>query len=241
MINEELAIESSICDLLFSIFCQSSDALFELAVHKVRDFVINKTHDSKSGGRLVFHLCRMFVKANSQIALPILLPTFLETILNLIDEIDDITEEYLDNRLLTMLMVLVGIVNTSGNYLLPYIDNLTLILDKCLLMKSRDGLKFTWSIMRSIFNSLTNLTIKRVLRIDRDYTSDECAEILDWGQPILMKNMRAEWYVPGEKEIQVAQQLFNKYIIPEIMVIEEFIENPKSVERYYWLFLFSSN
>lgn len=231
VINEELAIESSICDLLFSIFCQSSDALFELAVHKVRDFVINKTHDSKSGGRLVFHLCRMFVKANSQIALPILLPTFLETILNLIDEIDDITEEYLDNRLLTMLMVLVGIVNTSGNYLLPYIDNLTLILDKCLLMKSRDGLKFTWSIMRSIFNSLTNLTIKRVLRIDRDYTSDECAEILDWGQPILMKNMRAEWYVPGEKEIQVAQQLFNKYIIPEIMVIEEFIENPKSVER----------
>lgn len=226
-----MAIESTICDLIFSIFCQASDKLFEMAVYKVRDFVINKTHDSKSAGRLVFHVSKMFVKANSRIALPILLPAFTQTIIDLIDEIDDITEEYLENRLLSMLLVLGGTVYTSGNYLLPHIENLTQVLDKCVQMKSRDGLKFTWAIIRNIFKSLNNLSIIRVSRIDRDYSGGECAEILDWGQPISMKNMRAEWYVPGEKEIAVAQQLFNKYMLPEIQIVEKFIDDPKSVER----------
>ncbi|XP_051160943.1 proteasome activator complex subunit 4-like [Leptopilina boulardi] len=231
VINEELAVEASTCYLFFSIFCQCSDNLFEMACYKVRDFVINKTHDSKSAGRLIFHLCKMLVKANSQIALPIFLSTFTQTIINLIDEIDDISEEYLDNRLLSMLLVLGGIVSAPGIYLLPYIDNLTTILDKCRSMKSRDGLKFIWSILRNCFNSLTNLSIKRVVRIDRDYKNSECCEIFDWGQAIAMKNMHAKWYVPSEKEISVAQQLFNKYMMPEIQIVEDFIADPKSVER----------
>ena len=227
-----MAAENILLQLLYSMFCQTSDEIFEVAVQKFRAFVIEKTQETKVAGQLVMTCCKMFAKANSRLALPILLPMLAQLVLDLIEEADDISkEENLDNRLLYTMLVLSGTLNATGNFILPYIDTFTRVLDKVIHLKSREGSEIVHEMLESLFISLTDVSLNKAYRTDRDYSNPECAQVLDWGQPVDTKCLKTEWYIPGEEEISVTQRLFNKYMEPEIQRIEKFIVDPNSVTR----------
>ena len=228
----DMVAENVLLELLSSMFCQSSDELFEVAVQKFRTFVIEKTQETKVAGQLVMACCKMFAKANSRLALPILLPVLAQSVLDLVEEADDITkEENLDNQLLYTMLVLSGTLGATGNFILPYVDTLTNVLDKVLHLQSREGSDISYQLLEGLFLSLCDISLNKAYRNDRDYSNSECAQIFDWGQAVDTKCIETEWYVPGEEEIAVAQKLFTKYMQPELERIEKFIADPNSLTR----------
>ncbi|XP_076659583.1 proteasome activator complex subunit 4A [Halictus rubicundus] len=220
--KSEEVVEPVLQDVCSILLTQSNDKIFECALHKLRTFVTERILETKVAGQLAALVCKIFARVNGQATVRSLLPLLSETILKISDESNDIVkEENLDNRLLYVMLLLSAIVETRGKYLLPYIDQLTTVLDRVLVLKSREGNNLAITLLGSILYSLSQV-------LPYQFKS---TEPMRWGQLLSINSLKVEWYIPGKEEMTVLKKLFFKYLLPEISKIQKYCEDWKTLSR----------
>ncbi|XP_012271997.1 proteasome activator complex subunit 4 isoform X2 [Orussus abietinus] len=228
----ESMAESALAGVCTSLLIQTNDALFECALHKLRSFVTERILETKVAGQLAAVLCKIFTRVNGHNTLRALLPVLSETILECVGEGDEIIkEENLDNKLLYAMLLLSEIVDTLGNHLLPYLGTLKCVLDKVLHLKSREGSRLAHRLLKEVLHSLSNVAPNTYHTLTKNYNDPEYPSIRNWGQGIEVNSLNIEWYVPGDEEITAVQEIFSRYLPPEVARIEEYSIDKKSLTR----------
>ncbi|XP_031825586.1 proteasome activator complex subunit 4A isoform X2 [Nomia melanderi] len=218
----ERVTESVLKEVCTVLLIQTNDKIFECALHKLRTFVTERILETKVAGQLAALLCRLFARVNGRETLRSLLPLLSETILKITGENTDIVkEENLDNRLLYAMLLLSAIVDTPGKYLLPHIDVLITVLDRVLILKSREGNNLAVMLLKSILYSLSQVIPYRF----------KSTEVLHWGQRLGINTIKVEWYIPGKEEITALKRIFFKYLLPEITKLQKYCEDWNTLSR----------
>ncbi|KAF7991064.1 hypothetical protein HCN44_002626 [Aphidius gifuensis] len=224
----ESMIEFGLDSVCSSILNRCSNDIFQSALHKLRSFVTEKVLETRISGPLAASsLCRSFARANGRETLKSLLPTLTQIIMEIIQDNDDVKkEENLDDRLLYSMLLVSSITSASGDTLFIYKDLIIELLDKILHLKSREGSRISSRILCGVLNSLSTITTKSHYTYDgRDYNDTSYPYILDWGQGIDKNQLNVDWYIPGEDELSMLQELFSRYITIEINNIENYCSN----------------
>nr|XP_033324313.1 proteasome activator complex subunit 4A-like [Megalopta genalis] len=218
----EVVIQTVLHEVCSIVLAQTNQKIFECALHKLRAFVTEHILETKVAGQLAALICKLFARVNGEATLRSLVPLLSETILKITDESNDITkEENLDNRLLYVMLLLSALVDTRGKHLLPHMDQLTTVLDRVLVLKSREGNNLAFTLLGSIMYSLSQVLPDRF----------ETTEVIHWGQRLEINSLKIEWYIPEEKEMTVLKQIFYKYLLPEISKLQKYCEDWKTLSR----------
>lgn len=224
--------ESVLDNVLFSILIQTSEPIFNAALHKLRTFVTENIFETKIAGQLTAIICRVFAKINGESTLKALLPVLSESITEILDEGDVNVEESLDGRLPYAMLLLSEIMEAPGCYLVPYIDNLTNVLDKVLYLKSCETAKMANKLLMKLMYSLTNVLVLHSSKtFGYDLNDSEYPHFRNWGQGMEVGSLNVQWYTPSDKEMDVAKKLFEKYYLPEIERLNGYVERPETFTK----------
>ncbi|XP_043255483.1 proteasome activator complex subunit 4A-like isoform X1 [Colletes gigas] len=218
----EKVTESVMREVFTVLLIQMNDKIFECALHKLRTFITERILETKVAGQLVAVLCRVFAYVNGEKTLHSLLPVLSQTILDITGESNDIVkEENLDGRLLYAMLLLSAITCTSGKNLLPHVDTLEIVLDRVLVLKSREGNNLACTLLKSILSSLSNMMPYQF----------ESTEVTHWGQTLDINSLTVKWYIPGKDEMASLNRIFFKYLLPEINRLEKYCEDWNTLTR----------
>lgn len=53
----------------------------------------------------------------------------------------------------------------------------------------------------------------------------------EWGIAQKISDLKISWYIPGKEEINVVQSLLNKYLVPELNRINQFVNGDIELTR----------
>lgn len=228
----ESLFENALSGVCTSLLSQTSDAIFECALHKLRSLATERVLETQVAGRLAAVLCHSFSRGNGPQTLRILVPPLARNILDAVGENEDVAkEENLDNQLLYSMQLLAETLNTTGNHLLPYIDTLVEVLDKTLYLKSREGNQIVCRLLKILLSSLSTVTLVEFKSSVGDYNDPEYLSIKDWGQAVDNNDLNIKWYVPGVDEIAAIKRIFLKYFPPVAERLERYILDTNSLSR----------
>ncbi|KAG7204017.1 hypothetical protein KM043_001879 [Ampulex compressa] len=228
----ERGVSSTLAKVFRNILSQMSDAIFKVALHKLHRFVAERIFETKVAGQLAGTLCEAFARTNAEETLRVFIPMLAETILEIIGEGEDVLkEENLENRLLYAMLLLCSVVPTRGDSLMPHIQTLQKILDRALLLKSNEGSRLGIQLLACICHALSSIRPYRYRTVERDYNDPNYSYVRDWGQFVHIDDLKMEWYMPGKPEIDVLQNMFYRYVIPELEKLKQYCHNSDTLSR----------
>ncbi|XP_022913061.1 proteasome activator complex subunit 4A-like [Onthophagus taurus] len=220
--SEGLA-ENGLIQVMTAVLTQCPTDLFIMALKKTFNFATTRIMELNISAKLVATLCRSFSKVNAKETLKLFVPYLCTTFESLAAEHGDVkNEERLNGELLYNLLLLSEVVDGRGN-LLPYIDDLTNILDQALYIKCTEANKTASHLLYIIVNSLSTITPEeyRSLTHTFDTPIKDSLTVRLWGCPGDLNNLNLKWYVPGEREVNTVEILIHKYLIPELEKMEK--------------------
>lgn len=237
----ETVAETALTGVCMTLLMETSDAIFESALHKLRTFITERILETKVAGQLAAVVCKSFTRFRGCSTLRALVPVLAQTILSLTEGDDVLKEENLDHRLLHAMLILSAICDTPGSNLIPHLDTLFKILDRVLLLKSTDGNKLACRLLKSVLSSLSLTTPYQYKFYNRDYNDPDYPYIRDWGRSVDIDNLHIRWYIPGEEEIAIIQQIFSRYLTVQIDKLKGYCEDSNTLTRscdaYFYIFL----
>lgn len=228
--RSEVMAESALSRVFSSLLRQSSHSIFCSALNKVRSFVMEHVLEIQVAGQLVAVICKVFSSVNSHETMKALFPFLSEKVIEIIGDGDDVLKaENLDSQLLYPLCLINRLIFTTGDALLPYMDTLTKLVDKVIELKAREGNILGCYALNSVLQSLSNVI---AINVDRDLDNPDYPYIKDWGETVKISSTKIKWFVPGEVELAALQKVFERYFMPAVSKIENFIKTENSLTRY---------
>lgn len=228
----ESIAETALSGVCTTLLIETSDTIFESALHKLRTFMTERILETKVAGQLAAVVCKSFSRFNGRDTLRALVPVLAQTILPAGGEGEDVLkEENLDHRLLHAMLILSAVVDTPGNNLLPHMDTLLKVLDYVLLLRSTDGNKLACHLLKCILSSLSTITPCQYRSTQRDYNDPDYPYVRDWGQSADIDTFYVKWYIPGEEEIAAIQRIFSRYLTVQIDKLKGYCRDSNTLTR----------
>lgn len=230
----ESIAETALSGVCATLLIETSDTIFESALHKLRTFMTERILETKVAGQLAAVVCKSFSRFNGRDTLRALVPVLAQTILPAVGDGEDVLkEENLDHRLLHAMLILSAVVDTPGNNLLPHMDTLLKVLDYVLLLKSTDGNKLACHLLKCILASLSTITACQYKSASRDYNDPDYPYVRDWGQCADIDTFHIKWYIPGEEEIATIQRIFSRYLTVQIDKLKGYRVDSSTLTRSF--------
>ena len=122
-----------------------------------------------------------------------------------------------------------GINSRPSPILFKHLDKLTSVLDK---MFSLHIFEEYWDAIVILSNILTTFTETKPLL--KNYSSKEklqWSEEFQWAKAFNLEGLSVEWFKPGQKELEIVQDLYEKYLTPQLLLLEEFINEKTKMDK----------
>ena len=216
--------DMSLGSTFFAILTQSSAAVYDAALRKVQKYVEGRILEARVAGKIAAGLCRALCKVRPERALAVFLPPALERVARLLGEVDVDKEENLDQELLFNMLMLVECVRISGEHLLPHLGAIEAVLEKSLVMASKEGQGLATSLLRNVLRALT-LTYPNEFRTVAEGYDRGVAEYLpvrDWGRPGNFRTLNIDWHVPSDEEVAETTRIVRKFAAKHLEALRRF-------------------
>lgn len=222
---------SSICNVIVT---QTSKEIFKSALRKLYSFATEHILETRVSGQMVAIMCKSFIRIQPEETLKMFVPYLCNRINELMGEGMDITkEETIDTELLYNLLLLSEMLDCNGTALLPYVDQIIKVLDRALYLTCTQGYIMATRLLNHVLISLTFVQPIEYRSSPPPFYADikDSLAIRDWGAPGDVNNLGIKWYMPQEPEINCAQKLLNRYLIPEINKLNDYINDKVTFKR----------
>ena len=113
-----------------------------------------------------------------------------------------------------------------SNVLFTHMDTLCQVFDKVLVLDLKDEYEMASNALE---NLLYNIVHMRPLQnyytvVDKPVWS---REEFTWGKSQNLDELKLDWYVPGKKELDVVQTLFEKYFRSQLTMLDQWVKGEK--------------
>ena len=122
-------------------------------------------------------------------------------------------------------------INSKPSHVLfKHIEKLMTTLDKTLALHIKDeymeAVLLCWNIMSNLGE--TKPVLKNYSDMENiTWSKDE----FQWAKSYCLKDLSVEWYIPGQKEIEIVQKIFDKYLKSQISLLDQWMNGNVKLER----------
>ena len=142
--------------------------------------------------------------------------------------------------MLGMMLINAGINSKPSPILFKHLDKLTSVLDKTLSLHIFEEYLDALFILRNIL-----ITITETKPLLKNYSSKEnlhWSEEFQWAKAYHLEALSVDWYRPGQKELKIVQDLYEKYLTTQLLLLEEFTSgkiklDKEEIRKCLWIVL----
>ena len=199
--------------IFYRMVSRSSSAVFEFVLDKVHNYMRGRILDTRVAGRIASGMYCGLCRAKPERALKVLLPPVLQRIKDLLTENVE-EEQNVDQELLFNMLLLTECVYMTGEDLLPYLPAVEKVLEKTLLMASKEGREFAALLLNNVLRTMTSIYPNnlRTNQYGYDRPVEEYLPIRDWGRPGNMRSLTVDWHIPSSAEIEQSERVVQKFL-----------------------------
>ena len=233
--NYSFSLESAVHEptlrLSGLLFMQSSPIIFDRLISYLFHFVT--TTQISSATREIGDLCEYACFANPCKTLQLFIPYYYDILVLKTKENQNSLNYLSDNEMEWILTILLKIIKRAGIELLKYKQKISDILEITLLSSktSRKLLKLSSKLLRSLLNSLTLTYLLEERSLPPSiWNSDDFQQnsYKYWGYSADPKNLEVQWHYPSNDEILWANELIEKFGIPVINQLNQFVDEKEN-------------
>ncbi|CAG4953561.1 unnamed protein product [Parnassius apollo] len=226
-------METAISSAAKGVLMQCSPKIFREALRKFKAFATESTFETSVSGSMVGVLLRMFAKIDSEATLAAFLPDLCHEIKERLLTDEALHEENPPRDLVYRLVLLMNLVQCDGTVLLKYIPDIIPVLDRILKIHANYALTRACEVLSGIFNSLSYIDLKETRSSPNDYgeAPEKWLPIRDWGRGCFIKDAKLKWHVPNAEEAACAQMLVDRYLIPEVTRLRQWLSGDRPMCR----------
>ncbi|GFT37520.1 proteasome activator complex subunit 4 [Nephila pilipes] len=217
---EENFLEVGLYSTFGIVIMQSSPEIHQVVLKRLQTFITSHIFEINLSGKYAANMCRVLCRVSPELGLPAFLPHFSKLVLALTENDEILKEERLDDELLFGLLILSEIVRCDGSHLLKYQSYIIEVLHKALNLKCKEGYNLGCSLLRHYVKSLVMTYPWDTCSVADPWTRHNSEElhlyIEDWGKPGDIYNLKLQYHVPSDEEIEVVRILIETFVVPEI-------------------------
>ncbi|XP_050294149.1 proteasome activator complex subunit 4B-like [Anthonomus grandis grandis] len=231
--RSETFADTAIGSVVVVVLSQCSPTIFHSALRKFYNFASQTILEVQVAGKMVATVAHAFSTVDPNNTLKMFLPYLIDSLEEALNENPHmVEEEHVDAKFLFNLQILSEILDGKDE-ILPYMDKITNILDKTLHMTCLEASALAARALEVILNTLTLIVPREYRSHTEDFGApvDKFLSVRVWGKPIKISELNINWYVPKEREISAVQHLVHKYLIPELEILEKYIDDKVKLTR----------
>jgi len=232
--DEEIAADAAINDTFLRMCVNASPAMFNLIFNKLTNYLSGKIVEPTVAGGILAAMCKSVVQCDPAKGLAFFVPNLVKAIGNRIRERGTKTAEEegkLDEELQFNLQLLtevlgvknVGVARSRGCHLLPYVEQICTVLDSVLCLGQKDEYELGHTVIQGLFTWLSHIRLVE--------TGPRIELGLKWGAMVGVEDLKMEWYVPGEQEIAVINNLLDRYLKPVMEQLASFSRGELTLDK----------
>ncbi|KAJ2953222.1 hypothetical protein O0L34_g801 [Tuta absoluta] len=229
----DAVVETAISSAATSVLMQCSPRIFGEALRKFRAFATESTFETSVAGSMVGVLLRVFARVDAKSTLAAFLPSLCEELGELLAHDEALKDENPPRALLYRLVLLMHVVECDGSVLLGYIPQLMPILDRALKMHATYALTRASNVLAHVLSSLAFIDLKDWRSSPKDYGAApaQWLPIREWGAGCLLNEADFKWHIPSLDEVQCAQDLIDRYLVPETKRLKQWLAGERDMCR----------
>ena len=122
-----------------------------------------------------------------------------------------------------------GINSKPSPIFFKHLDKLTSMLDKTLSLHIFEEYLDALYILRNIL-----ITVTETKPLLKNYSSKEnlhWSEEFQWAKSYHLGGLSIDWYKPGKKELQIVEDIYEKYLTTQLLLLEEFMNGKIKLDK----------
>ncbi|XP_068618966.1 proteasome activator complex subunit 4-like isoform X2 [Battus philenor] len=229
----DAAMETAISSAATSVLMQCSPKIFKEALRKFKSFATDSTFETNVSGSMVGVLLRVFARIDSESTLAAFLPELCTDLKELLLTDDALHEENPSRDIVYRLVLLMNLVHCNGKVLLKYIPDILPVLDRILKIHAKYAIARAAEVLSGIFLSLSQIYLEETRSSPKDYgeAPEKWLPIREWGRGCLIKDANLKWHVPCAEEAACAQMLMDRYVLPEVNRLRQWLNGERPICR----------
>ncbi|CAH2045535.1 unnamed protein product, partial [Iphiclides podalirius] len=229
----DAVVETAISSAATSVLMQCSPKIFREALRKFKSFATESTFETNVSGSMVGVLLRVFSRVDAEATLAAFMPEICRDILELLATDEALREENQPRDVVYRLVLLMNVSQCDGTALLKYMPELIPVLDRILRIHSKYALTRACEVLSGVFYSLSHVELKDTRSSPHDYgeAPAKWLPIREWGRGYLLKDTKLKWHVPSEEEAACAQTLLDRYLVPEVARLRQWLSGERPMCR----------
>jgi proteasome activator subunit 4 len=234
--HDELLMLYMISAMFRSILSNCSPAIFDVALDLIFNQLRNKIFGTFDAVRFASLICRLSAQANTSKTLDKMMSHFIRLTINLIEyEDSSSTRDKLDDQIVLCMHLIADLCHSNGALLVPYRAQLELLLDKVFALKPKMATSLGSLVLHSLLKHLVTM-----YPTDHSNLNQSWSELLDfsktiptrtWGYLPELKQVKFNWHMPNEQELQMADELMQKYLFAKLDLLEQWSDGNVQLSR----------
>jgi len=232
--DEEIAADAAINDTFLRMCVNSSPNILNTIFSKLTTYLAGKIVEPTVAGGILASMCRSLVHCDTVKGLKFFIPTLVRSVLARMKERGEggktiETGNKLDEELQFKLQLLgevlsvknVGVFRCRGADILPWVEDICTVLDCTISLGQKDEYELSHIVLSGL---LTWLCHTRLVE-----TGDRVGHL--WGEMVSPDSIPMEWYVPGDQEMMVVNDMLERYLAPVISKLDLFAKGEVTLEK----------
>ena len=238
--EEELAADAAITETFHKLVSRLSMKNFNVILEKLKRYAQTHILEPAVAGSIFASMVKGVAAVQPEQTLDFFIPHLCSRIESILGDRSSKSENRkVDTVLQFNLQMLSEVISVKmlsiltsrpTQVLFKHMDKLCSVLDKTLILDLKDEYEVAANALE---NLLFNIVHTRPLQ--NYYTSKEnfvwSKEEFQWAKPCKLENLKVEWYVPGKIELEMVQNLFEKYFKSQLELLDQWVEGKVDLEK----------
>lgn len=229
----DAVMETALSSAATSVLMQCSPKIFAEALRYFKKFATESTFEATVSGSMVGVLLRVFARVDSEATLAAFLPKLCDELEELLSTDEALRDENPPRALLYRLVLLMHVVDCDGAVLLKYINRIMVVLDRALKLHACNAIERACEVLNRTLVSLCYIDLRGWKSSPKDYGAapEKWLPVREWGHGCLITEAKFDWHVPSKTEEEWAQILVDRYLLPEVKRLRQWLDDERPMDR----------
>lgn len=229
----DAVMETALSSAATSVLMQCSPKILAEALRKFKKFATESTFETNVSGSMVGVLLRVFTRVNSEATLAAFVPKLCEELSELLATDEALRDENPPRALLYRLVLLMHALDCDGTVLLKYVPHILPVLDRAVKLHAPYAIERACEVLNYMFFSLCFIDLRGWKSSAKDYGAapEKWLPVREWGHGCLLTEANFQWHVPNAEEAACAQALLDRYLLPELARLRQWLDGERPMCR----------
>ena len=238
---EEIATDEAITETFHKLVSKLSKKNFNVILQKLKHYAQSHILEPAVAGAIFASMVKGVTAVQPEQTLDFFIPHLCSTIDAILEDqsMNSLEKRKMDIVLQFNLQMLCEVISVKTlctwsarptQVLFKHMDKLCAVLDKTLVLDLKDEYEVASNILENLLFNIIHIRPCQNYYVACE-TPKWSKEEFQWAKPYSLDELKVDWYIPGKVELDVVQNLLEKYLKSQLELLNNWMETKITLEK----------